>query len=379
MPQLPPLTQHDCAYFDYVEGLKVHNYTRHVRQLLEKYDEKAAAFEAANGYPPSTMSEAAKLIEPEPLYQFACGVQHTAQHLMWAAGTDSLKPYRREILKRMEESMPARPLGRLELDPNIELPSWYTEHDIHLTPGGYWGDEMLGAIYQRSVSMYSTSWRRGRSPQPLIAFSASAPRRDYQAILDMGCSLGGSTMALRRAYPDAEEITGIDLSAAALKWAHLTAEEQGLRITFSQRNAAHTGYPEASFDLISAFLLLHEEPPDVVDKTIREVFRLLRPGGHCMFLEAPRYAVLKPEVAFLEDFDTRGNGEPFWGPFLSRDLPAVLRETGFVNVQEGALEFDEPGYGGSAALMRTGEFQAYNRWVTRGDKPSNPPTSPKPL
>jgi SAM-dependent methyltransferase len=369
MPQLPPLTQQDCAYFDYVEGLKVYNYTRHVKQLLEKYEEKAARFKEKNGYPPSTMNEAATLIEPEPLYRFACGVQHNAQHLMWAAGTDSLKPYREKILGQMNELKPANPLGQLELHPDMDLPAWYVEHDIHLTPGGYWGDEMLGAIYQRSVSMYSTCWRRGRSPQALIAYSRSAPKRDYRRILDMGCSLGGSTMALRRAYPEATEIVGIDLSAAALRWAHLTAEEQGLQITFSQRNAAETGYFAESFDLISAFLLLHEEPPDVVDQTIREVFRLLRPGGHVMFLEAPRYAVLKPEIAFLQDFDTRGNGEPFWGPFLTRDLPALLRQTGFVNVEEGPLDFDEPSYWGSAALMRTGEFQAHNRWITRGDKP----------
>src|SRR6185295_14204948 len=58
MPQLPPLTQQDCAYFDYVEGLKVYNYTRHVKQLLEKYEEKAARFKEKNGYPPSTMNEA---------------------------------------------------------------------------------------------------------------------------------------------------------------------------------------------------------------------------------------------------------------------------------------------------------------------------------
>jgi SAM-dependent methyltransferase len=369
MPQLPPMTQQDCAYFDFVEGLKVYNYTRHVTTLLKKYGEKAVQFEEKNSYLPSTMNEAAELIEPESLYKFACGVQRTAQQMMWAAGIDSLKPYRQQILDQMEKSMPAKPLGRLELHPEMELPTWYTGHDIHLTPGGYWGDELLGAIYQRSVNVYSTCWRRGRSPQALIAFARSAPQRHFRRILDMGCSLGGSTLAFRRAYPEAEEVIGIDLSAPALKWAHLSAEEQGLRITYAQRNAADTGYPSESFDLITAFLLLHEEPPEVVDQTLREVFRLLRPGGHVMFLEIPRYAVLKPEVAFLEDFDTRGNGEPFWGPFLSRDLPALLREIGFVNVQEGPLDFEEPGYWGSAALMRTGNFQAYNRWITRGDKP----------
>jgi SAM-dependent methyltransferase len=369
MPQLPPLSQHDCAYFDYVEGLKVYNYTRHVKTLLRDYEEKAARFEEEKGYLPSTMEEAATLIEPDPLYQLACGIQRTSQVLMWTAGIDSVKPHREQLLARLDGSAQKETLGRLELNPALKLPPWYVENDIHLVPGGYWGDELVGAVYQRALAVYSTNWRSGRNPGFLQAFAASAPKRDYRRILDVGCAMGNTTFALRRVYPEAEEVIGIDLSAAALKWAHASGEEQGLAITFSQRYSGDTGYPDESFDLIAGHFILHEQPPDSVDATVREIFRLLRPGGHMMFLEPPPYRAVPPQVAFLEDFDTRGNGEPFWGPFLSRDFPAVLRAAGFENVGEGPLEYQEPGYWGSAALMRTGEFQPYNRWVTRGDKP----------
>jgi SAM-dependent methyltransferase len=177
-------------------------------------------------------------------------------------------------------------------------------------------------------------------------------------------------MIFRDAYPEAEEVVGIDLSANALKWGHLTAEEQGLEITFAQRDVADTGYPGESFDLITSYLLMHEMPPDEVDRTVQEAFRLLRPGGHLMFMDMPRYATLAPQIAFMEDFDTTGNGEPFWGPFLSRDFPAILRDTGFVNVNEGPLDYDDGGFLGAAALMRTGEPEARNRWITRAGKPA---------
>jgi SAM-dependent methyltransferase len=370
MPQLPPLKQHHCAYFDFVEGLKVYNYKRNIKGLLDRYGEKAAEFKRERGYAPSTMEEAGHLLQPELLYQFACAVQHTAQHMMWSAGADSVKEHHKEILAMMQQ--PRGDGVRLELNPRLKLPTWYTEHDIHLTPGGYWGQELVGPVYQRTLGIYSTSWRRGRNPGAFLEIARCAPKRQYRRILDMGSSTGALTMALRRVYPEAEEVIGIDLSPAILKWSSLAAQEQGLKIRFVQADASNTGFPSESFELITAHLLLHEVPPEVGDQILREAFRLLRPGGHLIIVEAPRYGVLPPELAFLEDFDTRGNGEAFWGPFLSRDLPSLLRGFGFVEAREGPLDYEEPTYWGSAALMRTGEFKPYNRWVTQADKPAVP-------
>ena len=368
MPQLPPPTQHDSAYFDFLEGLKVHNYTHNVKGLLNRYEEKASEFKKDRGYAPSTMEEAGHLLEPELLYQFACATQHCAQHMMWSASADSIEAHHEKLLALMQ-SENGDSCVKLELNPNLKLPTWYTEHDIHLTPGGYWRQDLVGAVYQRALGVYATSWRRGRDPGSFAAFARCAKVANCRRILDMGSSTGTVTMALRRAYPEAEDVVGIDLSAAILKWSSLTAQEQGLKIRFVQADAANTGFPANHFDLITAHLLLHEVPPEVGDQILHEAFRLLTPGGHLVMLEAPRYGVLPPELAFLEDFDTRGNGEAFWGPFLSRDLPSVLRNTGFVEVKEGPLEYDEPTYWGSAALMRTGEFKLYNRWVTQGRKP----------
>ena len=42
---------------------------------------------------------------------------------------------------------------------------------------------------------------------------------------------------------------------------------------------------------------------------------------------------------------------------------------GFVDVEDHALDYEDPGYWGSAALMRDGTFRSANRWVTSGNKP----------
>jgi SAM-dependent methyltransferase len=374
MPALPLLSQHDYAYFDFIDGLRTLNYTVHVKQLICDY-QRMAAERAEIGRKPTTMSDAAALIQAQPLYKWACGIQRSAQEMIWAAGRDSIAPHA-EALETLLSEMPGDPVGRLELNPDLELPKWYKEHDIHLNPGGYWGDAFVGPVYQRAVTIYRGHWRHvpaGRSSGPgaLKAFARTAPpNRTYRRILDLGCAFGGYTRVLREVYDSAEEVVGVDLSPAALKWAHLTAEDENLKITFTQQDTADLKIPDNSFDLVTAYLLLHEMPPEAVDATLRESFRVLRPGGHWMLLDIPRYEVLEPEIAFLEDFDTRGNGEPFWSAFLTRNLPRLLRNVGFVDVSEGALDYEEPDFWGLAALARTGEYRAYNRWATHAMKPS---------
>ena len=373
MPELPAPTQEQAAHFDYLEGLRGYNYTVHVKGILDAYAHRRAE----GGSEPTTMDGAAAIIEPSPLYRFAAATQHQAQKMGWAAARRSLEDHT-DRLAGLLDRMPADPAGRLVLDASLELPEYYTERDseglddIHLVPGGYWGDPLVGPVYERGGALYRMAWRTGYTGSPpgaLVAFAKGAPSDTYERILDLGCSFGGLTMALREAYPEAADVVGIDISSAALRWAHLTAEERGLAIAFEQRDATATGYPDESFDLISGFLLLHELSAEVLEAVMAEAYRLLRPGGHIRFLDMPPYAELPPERAFLQSYDCKGNGEAFWDEFLSRDFKAVLTETGFVNVSDGPLDYGEPSFWGTAALMRTGEFRPENRWVNAADKP----------
>lgn len=379
MPDLPAPTQEVSARFDFLEGLRRYNYAVHVAGVLDEYEQNTAALETSGVGKPSTMEEAGDLIADTPLYQFAACIQRQAQQLGWAAAGESLQGHT-EFIQRQIDTLPAEPVGRLLLDPELDLPKYYTHcddeglDDIHLVAGGYWGDPLVGAVYERGGALYRLAWRvgyAGTAPGALKAFASAAPGGDYRRILDMGCSFGGLTMAFREVYPDAEEVVGIDLSAAALRWAHLTAEERGLPIAFEQRDATNTGFPSENFDLLTGFLLLHELTPDALDAIMAESFKILRPGGHVRFLDVPPYEVLSPEVAFLQSFDCRGNGETYWDGFLSRDFKALLSEIGFVQVSAGPLDYAEPDYWGTAALMRDGKFRPENRWVTEAFKPTD--------
>ena len=286
----------------------------------------------------------------------------------------------RRRARRGTGEAPKKPLGRLILDEVLPLPEYYTEKrqagldDIHLVPGGYWRESLVGPIYERGGALYRTAWRLGYSSSPpgaLVAFADGAPSGDYERILDIGCSFGGNTMAFRVAYPDAKEVVGLDLSAPALRWAHLTAEERGLAVTYEQGDATDMRYEDDSFDMVTGFLFAHEVTSPVLDEVLAEAYRVLRPGGHIRFLDVPPFSALEPEEAFIQSFDNDGNGEKFWNEFLSSDFKGALERAGFVNASDGALDYDEPTFWGTAALMRTGEFRAAHRWATQADKPAS--------
>ena len=367
---IPPPTQQDCGQFDFIEGLKVHNYAKYVRSILDDYPNRARAYEGERGYAPRSIEEAGILIEQDPLYPFAASIAHYSQAYMWLAVRDSLTPHEGMLTSQVDELLPPNPKGKLELDPDLKLPRWYTEVDTHLQLGGYGGDPLVAFIYTRGLPIFRTRWRKhGYPKETFLAFAHMAPRRDYKRILDMGCAAAGSTMILREAFPDAEDVIGIDFAEQALKWGHIAAEDKGFEITLAQRDAADTGYTDESFDLVSSHFLYHETPPDVMLRSLHECYRLLEPGGHLLMMELPWYHAIEPQYGFMLEFDTRGNAEPFLGPTHSMNVPAILHDIGFENVREGPNPYHDETYFGGVGLMRDGRFHDWQRWVTQADKP----------
>jgi SAM-dependent methyltransferase len=77
-------------------------------------------------------------------------------------------------------------------------------------------------------------------------------------VLDLGCGLGASSVALARAYPRAQ-VLGIDLDEASVTEARALAAEAGVaeRATFVVADAARVA-AEGPFDLVTIFEALHD-------------------------------------------------------------------------------------------------------------------------
>jgi ubiquinone/menaquinone biosynthesis C-methylase UbiE len=103
-------------------------------------------------------------------------------------------------------------------------------------------------------------------------------------ILDMGCGTGTLSVWAKEAHP-ATEVVGVDGDAEILKIARKKAERAGVEVRFDRAMAHDLPYPDASFQRVLSSLLFHHLDHDGKGHAVREVFRVLEPGGGVQLLD----------------------------------------------------------------------------------------------
>lgn len=160
---------------------------------------------------------------------------------------------------------------------------------------------------------------RGSFESALIEAGANVPTNKGGAtikIVDFGCGTGMSTRRLAKNFPQADQITGVDLSPYFIRIGKRLLEltpssfhdggpwvstiESDPRIEYFVGDAAKTSRVkeldgiEGTADVVNIQFVLHELPPDASRDMVDEAFRLLKPGGQLwiceMDFESPGYA-----------------------------------------------------------------------------------------
>jgi SAM-dependent methyltransferase len=156
-----------------------------------------------------------------------------------------------------------------------------------------------------------------------------------QDILDLGCSVGISTIALHRFYQTARTV-GLDLSPYMLAVAQ-HRDENGEISQWIQAQAEATGLPDASFDLVTLQFVLHELPRTAAIAIFHEALRLLRPGGHLAIVDNnPRSPVIQnlPPVLFTLMKST----EPWSDDYYTFNVEVGLASVGFADISTVASD-----------------------------------------
>jgi len=97
---------------------------------------------------------------------------------------------------------------------------------------------------------------------------------DGKKLLEVGCGIGVDSIQLaKRGF----QVTAVDLTENALVVARQFAKRRGVSIDFRLGNAEGLDFPDASFDAVYSFGVLHHTPD--IERSVAEVRRVLRVGG----------------------------------------------------------------------------------------------------
>lgn len=144
-------------------------------------------------------------------------------------------------------------------------------------------------------------------------------------ILDVGCGTGD---LLRALAPRSKQCTGIDMTLAVIPQSAGAGDGEP-RIEFLEMDLLQLDFPDASFDWVISVHVLEHLHPDDAGVHLREVQRVLRPGGSYL-IETPN------RITGPHDF-SRGFDPVSTGLHLKEwsygDLIAALKAHGFGRVE----------------------------------------------
>ncbi len=140
----------------------------------------------------------------------------------------------------------------------------------------------LQATYARIAPLYDfldAPFERGRysAVRPLVF----AEVKDAARLLDCGVGTGRNIPY----YPAAARVTGIDLSPKMLDRARRRARQLGRAVDLIEADVLELPFADNSFDAASATFLFCVLPDSVQEQALREIARVVRPGGRIVLLE----------------------------------------------------------------------------------------------
>lgn len=336
-PVLPKANADEAARQEFAKSFKGFIQSALLPGLTPVYQTRVARkFERQHGRLPQDRRDIREGMVDDIYFQHYAAANRIAQELMWESVNGSVDRQLPELIEKARQ-LSAATAAKLDMPEGFEPPRYVTALDIHCMPGGYCSevcedDISVGALYDRGVYLYSMGYTgpnnddMGRSVVNYIKrrMPDFVPRR----ILDMGCTVGHSTLPYKELFPDAE-VWGIDVGGPCVRYAHARAAGMGFEVNFAQMNAEETSFPDGYFDLVVSHILLHETSGKAMPRIFAEAHRVLAPGGWMIHADLPPFDLMDPFTQFILDNETWYNNEPFWGAMRDMDQIALAERAGF--------------------------------------------------
>lgn len=183
---------------------------------------------------------------------------------------------------------------------------------------------MSGSLPAPDVSLHTVGredgGHRGRKQRELLEHFGLRPA---SSVLEIGCGVGRLAYELADYFEEGGSYAGFDISEVAIEWLndHYAPVLPNFRFDFIDVSNPRFNpggrevggqlrfpHPDAGFDLVCAFeVFMHMERDDVAGY-LREVARVLRPGGRAVLTFMAVYDDAEPGRHFGRDFVPLGDG-----------------------------------------------------------------------
>jgi SAM-dependent methyltransferase len=179
-------------------------------------------------------------------------------------------------------------------------------------------------------AVVGTTTREGTFKRALIE---QASVTNSQRVLDLACGTGTLSIWIKERHPEAE-VVGVDGDPAILSLARRKAARAGSSVRFDEAMSYALPYPDDHFDRVLSSLFFHHLSWADKERTAREVYRVLRPGGQLHVADWGRStnALMRGLFVFIQLLDGIENTQPN----VTGKLPTLFRAAGFIDVRQTA-------------------------------------------
>lgn len=211
-------------------------------------------------------------------------------------------------------SISTRSLGKPSPVPDVKTQSQAVAVSAISAPPQYLSDTYSWAyVTPEAVHRFERQWLVnlilwGNFPRlrdmALDAFGKQLTGRSLQ----VACVYGDLTARMAARHADESQLDVIDVLPVQIENLKRKLGPRS-KVGIIQANSAALPQADASYDRALLYFLLHEQPEDVRVKTVREAFRVVKPGGKIVFVDYhkpslwhPLYPVMRMVLKTLEPY-----------------------------------------------------------------------------
>jgi ubiquinone/menaquinone biosynthesis C-methylase UbiE len=157
--------------------------------------------------------------------------------------------------------------------------------------GEFWEQGSCGEVYAQGDSERERFEAQARSRYQMEPFIFSFARFATGAgkdVLEIGVGMGADHVEWAKSGP--RSLTGVDLTQRAVDFTRSRLALYGLSSTVRTADAERLPFADESFDIVYSWGVLHHTPD--TPRAIREVWRVLRPGGTARVMVYHRHSLL---------------------------------------------------------------------------------------